>query len=603
MFNKKKMTLYKVVKFNIILLAKGDEIMCDSNIESSVLRYIVPFSLGQDFESSISRVENFKGDVRPRLFGTNKKKDVWKLDTSNSSESDLYSYIKDEFYKDDNSDSKIGYSYSMDRNVVSNDIPEIQWLKDNKWNSFKFTNIGLYIFRNSLGFIWYEIGGIEDLGINDLISFQNTIKEINHNPGDGCLWIKSQSTNNVLSIYREKDNDNNKDYFIPFSIGDWINQLLSNTFNKSIDYIAPRKNHFNEKYLNGGIKQLQKYYEIKEKEESTDKECKGNTEENKLIIKKSEDNKLLEILEENNNYYVADKAILFTYVCNAPSDILKDSYIDDKKKAIAYHLTNGYSDSYICSDEVGKEILQPFGNVTWFATSEGCSIIAYPCENEDPEEKKSNNLSFFSGGFKTKVSIDYFHIFIKVLYQSYSLLIFSRDVQNNLSAIRNVYSEIHENKANKEMIEKNREEIKKLSININLFLTKNVTTSISHINHQNVFYNYVLKCLRVDEESKTVLTGLSALNEFVSKQNEEDEKKFKEEEQAEKEKKDARVNSILGLVAIFEALSVINDWQDIKDAGINAFVSDPGSIVISIIVIITTVITIDSIIKAFKKND
>lgn len=565
----------------------------NKEICKDIFRYVVPFRFNRNYEECIKKISEREMSLYPSLIKIKNIEKTWELVDVGNDESDLYDYIKNEFVFDEelDNDNKIGFEFKS-----ISEMPKLYWF-DKDFIEFKLKNFGLYLFRNGLGFIWYEVD-LSNLynDIDSIIKFQNKFRELNHNPGTGGvgLWAKADEEDKCITYKKGKENLK----LVPVSMGDWVNSILVDTFGSKVEYVASRKNNFYSSSITKRISALDKMstkYEYTIEEACVESDVidnKGN--------KKIDSLTKAEVLQrkEGDYAYVPDKAVLFTYICTEAKDKLEDTYIDEDKRQVAYHLTNGYKESYIYSPKIGESIYQPFGNVTWFATSEGASMISWPYDNPNDKSDPHNNLEFFKGTFPKKVEGDYFHIFIKILYQSYSLLLFSEEVQDNLSAIRDVYSEVHDNKANKEEIERNREEINKLSININLFLTKNVTSSISHIDHQNVFYNYVLKALRVDEESESVLTGLTALNEFVAKQNEEDLKKYQEED----EKKDAKTSAIIGFLAVFEALSAISDWEEIYEEGFKVIIHDVGTVLITIIAIVSLYVACVEFKKAFFKK-
>ena len=55
------------------------------------------------------------------------------------------------------------------------------------------------------------------------------------------------------------------------------------------------------------------------------------------------------------------------------------------------------------------------------------------------------------------------------------------------------------NEVNQEVIE--------LSNEINLFLTKSMATSVSHVDHQSSFFVYLKECLRIKENVESVTGG------------------------------------------------------------------------------------------------
>lgn len=564
----------------------------------SVFRYVVPFKINSDFKKACYSIDSFDGNLDPKYVKVkNKKTEIynpkfkWVLNNKNNkksdltSESDLYSYIRDEFNTEeiDLKDNKLGLSWLLENDDATLFTEfRIYYGKeeDPVWKDFIISKMGLYLFRNNLGFLWYEIDS-KFKDYIDLEDFQNNIKELNHQKKVFALTKKENGV--YIKIKKKKSLPNKSiEYAIPMSFGDWMDDILKKSLDTDIMYIASRKNCYEQvlktkDFLNDGL-----YFGVSDEYES-------------LI----NDSKTFNTL----TYDVADKAILYSYMTVKASEDVK---IDRDKRSISYHLTNGYKETYLYSDELDNKMYQPFENVLWFATREGCSICAWPYISTG-KDKIKNNDGFFNGNFKTTVCTDYFHLFIRCLYQSYSLLLFSERIQHNISGSRSSYEDEYKNDdVNK--IKQNRNEIEKLVLDINLFLTKNITTSVGHINHQNDFYNYLVRQLRINEESKCVIKGLDALNELVAKQNEDDLKKLQEKEQElkelkqkEEDAKSARIQSVLGLVAIFESFSLLVDWNEVEGLGISYILTDPVAFIITLLIIGVTIYTIKTIIDAFKK--
>lgn len=564
----------------------------------SVFRYVVPFKTNDKFKEVCYNVENFDGNLDPKWIKiksneskTNNPKFKWILNNENNqysnltSESDLYKHIKNEFVSRDTElrDNKVGISWLLENNDLSLFTKfRIYESKDYdpSWKDFMISKMGLYLFRNNLGFLWYEVNAdFKDYA--DLEAFQNSFKELNHlkrvfalTKESNGIYIKIKKMKGLL--------DEAIEYALPISFGDWIDDILKKTLNTDIMYIASRKNSYETFLKNYGFIADELNCGVSNKYES-------------LINSSKTFNKLTED--------VCDKAILYSYITTNGSD---DVSVDKTKRSISYHLTNGYKESYLYTDELSSQMYQPFDNVLWFVTREGCSISAWPLKTNGRDKNKENG-GFFNGNFATTVSTDYFHLFIRGLYQSYSLLLFSERIQYNVSGLKKTYEDEFE-VDDINMIKHNRKVIEELALDINLFFTKNITTSVSHINHQNDFYNYLVKQLRINEESECIIKGLDALNEIIAKQNENDLKRFQAEERERKElkqkeddAKSARIQSVLGLVAIFESCSLLVDWKDVEELDIAYILNDPFALVIALLIIGSAIYTIKTMIDAFKK--
>ena len=69
--------------------------------------------------------------------------------------------------------------------------------------------------------------------------------------------------------------------------------------------------------------------------------------------------------------------------------------------------------------------MRPFEDVFWYATKEGVAYIAWADED---------NEKVFTKVIPGKIRRDYFALYLKVLYQSYSLLIYAEKIQSEISA-------------------------------------------------------------------------------------------------------------------------------------------------------------------------
>ena len=152
---------------------------------------------------------------------------------------------------------------------------------------------------------------------------------------------------------------------------------------------------------------------------------------------------------------------------------------------------------------------------------------------------------------------DYFLLYIRVIYQSYSLMRYavstSKILPNDYLTYVNIGDET-ENIAKK---------ISEISAEISLFLVKSVVTSVSHVHHQNEFYDYLIERLQIKEDAASVTAGLAALNELqhetlLEKQNQE-----REEEQQREKIADDRFQIGLGLMTFLAALSAVLDSYEI----------------------------------------
>ena len=260
-------------------------------------------------------------------------------------------------------------------------------------------------------------------------------------------------------------------------------------------------------------------------------------------------------------YLVPDKALLFNYIVFDSEDSNKEELTKH-----AYYLSKGYKSSYKVTENISENMYTPFSNACWAVSKEGAGY--YLIAEDD-------NRLYYTGdkGLYKKVMNDYFLIYILVLQQSYTLLKFAETISTELSANPAKYleSELYlgaeeENRINNEFLKLERK-VRELTTQVNVFLTKNVRASVSHIQHQNDFYGFVKDRLNVANDTKDLVLGLESLQGLLhdSKQ---------QWEAQEEGKRDNKINIILGLFSVVAFISAVYDCESlIKDF----FMSEEGT--------------------------
>ncbi len=566
------------------------------DVLTTCLRYVVPFKFEGAFEDALRKIEEQK-EIKK-----NKVRKLWerRKNEKGGAESDLYGYIRDEFhFLDDDtmlSGEKLGAEWIFWRSDEAsgkdgqrikellyypeglkkkkNDKAE-EWEIPESWN-VTVSNLGLILFRNGLGMVWYELK-VPQIGIrsDQLKIFQNVIRELSRSM-PSVVWEKQREEPDYGIVLNERKGF--KTFITPFSFGNWINDVVGFL---NINYLAERKNLYSNMVKNNmnmlkGLKN-----EVVKKEESV----------------------------KNNYPFAPDKAILFSYVSfgqNEECDLQNDKY------SLVYHITNGYKDSYHYSDEMTNEIKCPFEDAYWYATQEGAAYLVWPSDD---------NKEVFKSLIPSKVRTDYFTLYLKVLYQSFSLLLYAEKIQTNISAINEKYTVAPLDKR-----------ITDLFGEINLFLTKSMATSVSHIHHQSEFYVYIKKQLRIQEDVESVTAGLNALDAIQREQRQSEENRrvqeaWQEEQRRdheaqearlareEREKKsDGKIQAIMGLFALLGISSALVDCFDFiskfdPTGDFWSLVSVTQSIeigffvVVGIISIIAVYFSVKAIVDAFKDRD
>lgn len=518
-------------------------------VQSSFLRYIVPFQLKESFETACKKIENqkekiIKKGISSENQSSEKYRYLWERVTSmeDGAESDLYGYVRNEFrFEDENQDlseQKTGCQWLFWRSDEAKGkdgrkIKELLFFPDGikkeerelpeGWN-FTVSNVGLYLFRNGLGFFWYELKlPKKELDSQKFQAFQNTIRELNRGK-TSSVWEKTSTRPEFGVVLKEERG--HKTYISPFLFGCWIHEMIQEL---DVRYFAERKNSWNTM-----MKKNMSRVEMLSNE----------------IIRG-------DIVVYDTEIKVPDKAILFTYGTLKTDP--KESCYEDRYDFL-FHIANGYNSSYHFSDEAVQEIRRPFEDVCWYATQEGAAYLVWPGED---------NRAVFENLMPSKVKTDYFTLYMKVLYQSFSLLIYAEKIQSELSAVNKKYLE-----------EPMEPKITELFGEINLFLTKSMATSVSHIHHQSEFYVYLKKQLRIHEDVKSVTAGLHALDTLQREQLKREERQreaeaWKEEQRRDHEeqcqqearelrekKRDGKLQAIMGLFALLGISSALADGFD-----------------------------------------
>ena len=239
-------------------------------------------------------------------------------------------------------------------------------------------------------------------------------------------------------------------------------------------------------------------------------------------------------------------------------------------------LSRGYKSSYKLNKNLRDELYQPFQNVKCYTSSEGCGYYA---------AVNKNDHAFFLD--LNKVREDYFCLYLLALYQSYTLLRYSELIAKKLSAKYDDYNDY-----SKEL----EDNLDAITTGLNVFLAKSVYSSVSHVQQQNEFFNYVSKRLLIKENINSVSAGIEALNNIESNLYEE-----------EMQKRNHFLEGCLTIVSLLAVLSAFNDGNDfVRNYAMSMFApNQPIEIyVVNIILLIVAFIVIGLLFKylIYKPN-
>lgn len=513
----------------------------DQALDASCFRYVVPFQFDLHFENAVTLTDG--QFICGTEFSPPKPKWLRVVAGKKKAESDLYNYIRNETCFDSERgplrEDRYGCSwlyYGSDESSMRDGqhIFELRYFPNSTSNRLDLSrtldlsvrNVGLTLYRNGIGLIWYEIKMPKELRSDEVQLLQYRIRELNR---EIWFWRKvntEPSFGFVSEVINTKANRIIKKYLEPFSIGFWINQELSFL---SVKFIAERRAGYANVF-----------------KKAIDSLPAGEVE----IIRADS-----VPIEQFAN--APDKAVLFTYVAFSGKPT---GAISDERVALAFHLANGYKNSYHCSSDVFRDMAFPFDDMIWYATQEGAACLVWP---------RDDNRQFFTTVYPLKIIEDYFTLFLKTLFQSYSMLLYANRIQTEISADAYANLTASSNRA-----------VVSLYAEINVFLMKSMATSVSHIHHQSAFYNYLNQQLRILDDVNSVTAGLASLDAIQREQRQREEARRNADEQAaaleryhkqEKErllqderqkKRDNQLQAIMGLFALLGIASALMDCFD-----------------------------------------
>ena len=389
------------------------------------------------------------------------------------------------------------------------------------------TEMGIYLFRNGLGFVWYELDP-GPISSDRLIGMQHYIKELNRVSKIGLLKIEKEPVSEGMVVGKKVIRNNGEKYhgkdiyLTPFFMG----KMLVDTMRfLGVTFLTGRKSHYR-----GMLETADRFIEDFPYEK---KRYSAGT------------------LERAAQDYPAfpDSAVLFSYGHMVNPEKPEDLGEEMDRCFLSFYLTKGYLAGYNCSPEAAKNMVHPFKDSIWYAGSEGASYFVW--------STKAGH-EFYRGGIMEKIKNDYFPLFIKSLYQSYSLFILGRKIQEEIPA-----QDIEK------MSDRDYERIAKRYEEVNLFLTKSMATSVSYIDHQSEFYNYLKERLRIAEDVRSISSGLDALDALQKEERHRKEVlRLAEESRLEKEKEEEekqRDNAVEGVLKIISYLAIVSALIDSYD--------------------------------------
>ncbi len=233
-----------------------------------------------------------------------------------------------------------------------------------------------------------------------------------------------------------------------------------------------------------------------------------------------------------------DKALIFNYVLTEGQ-----GYDEDELHRSSYALANGYNYRYRMAKSVKEDFIEPFDKACWYASRGGCGYFAYVDEAEDN--------SFFRRVLPKRIRGDYFFMYILVLYQTYSILNYLRRLMQYYPADPKKYFEPEQ-----------AEELDIFTAEINTFLMKGMYSSVSNVNHHNVFFQYLQKRLSVKEDIESITMGVNAMAKVQRVYKEKEETRLKAEEEKREARHGSQLNLILTVISLLSVFSALVDMHE-----------------------------------------
>lgn len=489
-----------------------------NTLEAKVLRYIVPFSYEEE------------GDYE-KLYAGMSASAVWQEDKlEETKEQDIYDYLLQQL-RYSKQKTNIG---TMWKYAAGEPLKLAYCKEEQTYLPVAVQDIGLCLFRSGVGFVWYELVlNKETFSKEEFVKFQNVLKELNKTP-------------NLEILYKIE----NEAVRFPVTVEDFC-PLDSPEAKKAVKCISKTGTMMLRESalppMPTGV-EVALRYEVLGQDKWQVKYCGCSrfslgdwiagvlaTLPCKVLFFASRKNCLKDATGKAAVDTVPDKALLFHYIRMETPQAELTAEDGELLAQYAYYITSGYKDSYLFAEDYKQYMFHPFQNIYWYITKEGCGCYVMSTQK---------NADFFRSGMKDKVKQDYFMLYLLIIHQSYTLLRYAQMIAYELPA------------EDKEYLAKQAayyETMEKLTSKLNSFLVKGAYASVSHIQHQNGFYQYGIERLSIKEDVQSVTVGVEALAQI---------QRLKHEAQEESKEKIEENNLTIGL-GLLSLLAIISAFADV----------------------------------------
>lgn len=466
----------------------------DKNLFLKRTFHIVPF----EYEMNHSELRN-------KLLN----REDWSLSQMSADECDLYDHIQNEVY----GNCALGCVLANNKKLSLFDT-FIYYKNEKKYEGktpIEIGNFKLFLYKNGIGFFVYEIKADTITNSERYKVFLNKYKELS--------YLKS-----VLFEETEEKNEKGECICNVISLGVWIANLLKNL---TIRFVPNRTTPFTQEVIDIN---------------TNGKEVK--TENEKRLIIYPPKNCTLRFPEYSKDInIIPDKAICFSYVVFNPN-ISFDEITEEERRSFSYYSSRGFKNGTVYYEQDDNKPYKVFRDTYWNACQEGCSYVAFPTkvnENDAKADKTKENLYFYENTLIKRIEYSYLYLYIRSLYESRSILKYSRQISEKLSFSVKEYNKGEQFK-----------EVSNLYAKINLFRTKVLSSSVSFTSIHVDFYHFVKGALHIDEDAEKLTQGLDALNDLQSEIN------------------SNKVNFVLTFISSIQAITLIASIFDLVCIFINA---------------------------------
>lgn len=495
--------------------------------KENCLRYIVPFTYddSEGLEAINHRIRTITIEGRKETLP------LWEEANLIRKGNDLYDFVKNSFQDAERSEQAIGSTWEISRQCRKSYFPKLYLTHHSSVLPLTIQNLGLYLFRTGVGFIWYEL----DLPVQsaeNFVEFASILKEFSFLPKGTFLeeeTVEELDTGCSLRHCTAKEQANPPESYL--SIQGRPELALPKT---SVQ--APERFSADARFIerNGTIvgrqtsRRKSEYFFARFVLKAL----------SFLSIKSFFTSRTKKDVQENLT--IPNKAILFSSVLLGnvqTTEILPYLYWLGKGYTPSFH----YPDSFIRNYESLTCI--PFQNTHWYTSLEGCSQIVTASADE------KTNL-FFESAFKERL-LSYFHLYVMALHQHYCLLKLSIDI-SLLPSTKEGYNQSSARKL-----------LKQYKEDLNFLLMNFMYLQVSPISHQNDFSDYLHKNLGIHEMYQLLKEKTSLMNEMVA------------EWQNDKTSRRLSIFTIIGSIFVFiQTLNNIVGLYDMNFLSINSYLPE-----------------------------